>query len=84
MESTPIAPLYASIVEDGRPLDVANVFWSTGFEPNFSWIQLPGFYWEGEPKRTRGAAEGEPGLHFVGLAFLYAQSSAMIHGRRPR
>lgn len=68
------------ILEDGRSLDVANVIWSTGFEPNFSWIQLPGFDCEGEPKHRRGAAEGEPGLHFVGLAFLYAQSSAMIHG----
>jgi putative flavoprotein involved in K+ transport len=29
---------------------------------------------------VRGAAENEAGLYFVGLNFLYAMSSTMIHG----
>jgi putative flavoprotein involved in K+ transport len=72
---------------DGRPvlagdrvLDVANVIWCTGFHPGFSWIDLPIFTAEGEPAHRRGVVAGEPGLYFVGLAFLYAASSAMIHG----
>ena len=28
----------------------------------------------------RGVVASEPGLYFVGLAFLYAASSSMIHG----
>ncbi len=28
----------------------------------------------------RGIAVGEPGLYFVGLTFLFAASSRMIHG----
>src|SRR6185295_17918393 len=68
------------ILEDGRTLDVANIIWATGFEPNFSWIKLPAFDSSGEPKQKRGAAIGQPGLYFVGLAFLYAASSSMIHG----
>jgi putative flavoprotein involved in K+ transport len=28
----------------------------------------------------RGIVAGEPGLYFVGLHFLYAMSSTMIHG----
>jgi putative flavoprotein involved in K+ transport len=68
------------LLEDGRVLDVANIIWSTGFEPNFSWIKLPAFDTSGEPKQRRGVAADEPGLYFVGLAFLYAMSSSMIHG----
>ena len=68
------------ILEDGRTLDVANIIWSTGFEPNFSWINLPAFDISGGPKQKRGAAIGQEGLYFVGLAFLYAASSSMIHG----
>jgi putative flavoprotein involved in K+ transport len=66
---------------DGRVLDgVANVVWCTGFDPGFSWIDLPVFDERGEPRHAAGVVEDEPGLYFVGLHFLYAMSSAMIHG----
>ena len=67
-------------LEDGRVLDVANVIWCTGFEAGSSWIDLPGFDVSGEPVHRRGVVPGEPGLYFVGLHFLYAFSSSMIHG----
>jgi putative flavoprotein involved in K+ transport len=68
------------LLEDGRVLDVANVVWCTGFRPGFSWIDLPVFGPDGEPRHTRGVADGEAGFYFVGLHFLYAFSSTMIHG----
>jgi cell division ATPase FtsA len=34
----------------------------------------------GEPVRERGIVAREAGLYFVGLHFLYAFSSTMIHG----
>ena len=68
------------LLENGRVLDVANVIWSTGFEPGFSWIELPVFDDSGEPRHDRGVVRYEPGLYFVGLHFLYAMSSTMIHG----
>ena len=68
------------VLDDGRTLDVANVVWCTGFHPGFSWIDLPGVATNDEPTHERGVAAGEPGLYFVGLHFLYAMSSAMIHG----
>jgi putative flavoprotein involved in K+ transport len=68
------------LLEDGRTLGVANVIWSTGFEPGFSWIDLPVFDSHGKPIHTRGISAAEPGLCFVGLHFLYAMSSSMIHG----
>jgi putative flavoprotein involved in K+ transport len=67
-------------LEDGRVLDAANVVWCTGFHPGFSWIDLPVFGEDGEPRHERGIVASEPGLYFVGLHFLYALSSTMIHG----
>jgi putative flavoprotein involved in K+ transport len=66
------------VTADGRTLDVANVIWCTGYDPGFSWIDLPVIR-AGEPEHQRGAST-EPGLYFVGLTFLYAASSSMIHG----
>jgi putative flavoprotein involved in K+ transport len=67
-------------LEDGRVLDVANVVWCTGFHPGFSWIDLPVFGPDGDVRHDRGVAADEPGLYFVGLHFLSAMSSEMIHG----
>jgi putative flavoprotein involved in K+ transport len=68
------------VLEDGRVLDVANVVWCTGFQPGFSWIDLPVFDDHGRPRHDRGIADNEPGLYFLGLHFLYSMSSSMIHG----
>jgi putative flavoprotein involved in K+ transport len=68
------------VLADGRALAVANVVWCTGFNPGFSWIDLPVFGPDGEPRHDRGSIPGQPGLFFVGLHFLYAFSSTMIHG----
>jgi putative flavoprotein involved in K+ transport len=68
------------VLEDGRVLDVANVIWCTGFHPGFSWIDLPVFGPTGAPTHERGVVATEPGLYFVGLHFLFALSSTMIHG----
>ena len=68
------------LLEDGRVLDVSSVVWCTGFDAGFSWIDLPVFDADGEPKHEGGIVPGEPGLYFVGLHFLYAFSSEMIHG----
>ena len=69
------------VLEDGRVLDVTNVVWCTGFQPGFSWINLPVLgAGADEPMHERGLVPREPGLFFVGLAFLYSLSSIMIHG----
>ena len=67
------------LLDDQRLLDAANVIWCTGFQPGFSWIDLP-IHGDDEPKHRRGIVDSEPGLYFVGLHFLYAFSSTMIHG----
>jgi putative flavoprotein involved in K+ transport len=67
------------LLEDHSVVDVHNVIWCTGFSPGFSWIDLP-VLGDHEPDHFRGRVEREPGLYFVGLHFLYAFSSSMIHG----
>lgn len=68
------------VLEDGSEPAVSNVIWCTGFHPNFGWIDLPVFDDHGEPRHDRGVVTEAPGLYFVGLHFLYAMSSTMIHG----
>ena len=68
------------VLEDGRALDVANVIWCTGFEPGFSWIDLPIFDDAVNPRHERGVCTTCDGMYFVGLLFLHAFSSTMIHG----
>jgi putative flavoprotein involved in K+ transport len=66
------------VLEDGRVLEVANVVWCTGFQPGFSWIDLPGME-EIDHRHERGVVPDQPGLYFTGLHFLYSLSSSMIH-----
>ncbi|HWP71563.1 MAG TPA: FAD-dependent oxidoreductase [Gemmatimonadaceae bacterium] len=67
------------VLEDGRVLDVSNIIWCTGFETGFSWLDLD-VHGDLEPKHDAGVARDVPGLYFVGLMFLYAGSSTMVHG----
>lgn len=68
------------ITQDGKTLDVKNVIWCTGFDSNQSFIKLPIFDDRGEPIHEAGVVTCQPGMYFVGLPFMYAVSSAMIHG----
>ena len=68
------------LLEDGSVLQVSNIVWCTGFQPGFSWVDLPVLDEEGWPRHQRGVALEESGLYFLGLPFIYGASSAMPHG----
>jgi putative flavoprotein involved in K+ transport len=68
------------LLKSGRTLDVRNVIWCTGYEPGFSWMDLPAFGEDGYPIHEHGIANGIPGLYFVGLHFLYSMTSATVTG----
>ena len=59
-------------LDNGSVLDVANVVWCTGFDPGFSWINLPVFDDGGHVVHKRGVVDAVPGIYFVGLKFLYS------------
>jgi len=61
-------------------MDVSNVTWCTGFQPDFGWIDVPVFGDDGQPFHERGVVSAEPGLYVVGLPFLYALTSSLVGG----
>jgi putative flavoprotein involved in K+ transport len=68
------------LLADDRVLDVANVIWCTGYDPGFSWIDLPIFGEDGRPMHERGVVTHAPGIYFVGLHYLYSMTSATVIG----
>jgi putative flavoprotein involved in K+ transport len=67
------------LLDDGRVLDVRSVVWCTGLDPGFSWIDID-VHGDIEPRHVGGLVPDVPGLYFLGLMFLYAASSVMVHG----
>jgi len=67
-------------VADGRVVDAATVIWSTGFRPDFAWIEPAELDADGWPIQRRGVVESAPGLYFVGLLFQYAFASMLVAG----
>jgi putative flavoprotein involved in K+ transport len=56
------------------------VIWCTGFKPDHSWMALPIFNEEGNPRHHRGVATDLPGLFFVGLRFQHRLRSSLLGG----
>ncbi|MBO0879540.1 MAG: NAD(P)-binding domain-containing protein [Mycobacterium sp.] len=63
----------------GRTLLPATIIWTTGFRPDFSWIDLPILGADGLPRHWRGVTD-VPGLYFVGLPFQYGFTSHFVRG----
>ncbi|MGH8872851.1 MAG: flavin-containing monooxygenase [Acidimicrobiia bacterium] len=68
------------MLEDKGSLAVTNVIWSTGFQSDFSWIEVPVFAGDSLPIHHRGIVEDAPGLYFLGLPFLYGLTSGLVGG----
>ncbi len=68
------------VLDDGTRVQAANVIWCTGYHEDYSWVKLPVFDDRGEPKQTRGVADGVPGMYFIGQEFLFAAASATLPG----
>ena len=54
--------------------------WCTGFSQANDWTDVALPARNGVPVSDRGIVESCPGLHFVGLPFLYSLSSALVGG----
>jgi putative flavoprotein involved in K+ transport len=73
-------------VRDGLPycrtttIDPEIVIWCTGFDPDYSWIQLPVLGVDGYPLHERGVVANAPGLYFLGLRFQHRKTSSLIGG----
>ena len=58
---------------------ITSIIWSTGFRPDWSWIDLPIFDGAGYPTHTRGVTS-MPGVYVLGLPWLYTWGSGRFVG----
>lgn len=59
--------------------NISSIIWTTGFTGNFSYLQLPVFDANGNPKHKNGISEIK-GLFFHGLSWLRTRGSGMVFG----
>ena len=69
-------PLTLDLASEG----VRTVIWSTGYEPDHSWVDLPVFDRKGRLRHDGGVVTGAPGVYRIGLNFLRRRKSSFIHG----
>lgn len=59
--------------------EIKVILWATGFDWDFSWIEVPDFDEWGYPVQERGVTE-HPGLYFLGLHYLHTLKSGLFLG----
>jgi putative flavoprotein involved in K+ transport len=64
---------------DFQQANIGAVIWCTGYQSDFSWIEIPVFDDQGYPKHDRGVTAIE-GLYFLGLPWLYTWGSGRFSG----
>jgi putative flavoprotein involved in K+ transport len=72
-------PEEAVLKLDYEKANIGAVVWSTGYQPDFSWIEIPVFDGKGYPGHDRGVT-GVQGLYFLGLPWLYTWGSGRFSG----
>ena len=83
----PIEPPYIPVWQpenselslDLAAANIQTVIWSTGFQTDFSWIDIPVFNGSGYPSHDRGITS-IPGCYFIGLPWLHTWGSARFSG----
>ncbi len=58
---------------------ISTVLWTTGYAPDYGWLDLPVLGDGGLPRHLRGISE-VPGLSFLGLLWQHTQASANLSG----
>ena len=64
---------------DLRAEGISTVLWTTGYAPDYGWLDLPVLNEMGVPRHVRGISE-VPGLTFLGLLWQRNQASANFVG----
>lgn len=58
---------------------ISTVLWTTGYAPDYGWLELPIKDEFGVPRQVRGVSE-VPGLSFIGMLFQHNNGSANLAG----
>jgi putative flavoprotein involved in K+ transport len=85
--SAPLEPPYQPIwqpldqvpILDYQQANIGAVVWCTGYQSDFSWVEIPVFDGKGYPGHERGVTSVR-GLYFLGLPWLYTWGSGRFSG----
>jgi putative flavoprotein involved in K+ transport len=76
----PYQPIWQPQSDPDYPLEnMTTVIWSTGYQSDFSWVEIPVFDGKGYPGHERGITP-VAGLYFLGLPWLYTWGSGRFSG----
>jgi putative flavoprotein involved in K+ transport len=64
---------------DLRSGEIRTILWTTGFRPDYRWLDVPVLDWNGRLRHDGGAVDS-PGLYALGLPVLRRRKSTFIHG----
>ena len=80
---TPYQPVWQPETEaltlDYEQANIGAIIWSTGYQSDFSWVEIPVFDGRGYPGHDRGVT-GVRGVYFLGLPWLYTWGSGRFSG----
>jgi putative flavoprotein involved in K+ transport len=58
---------------------ITSILWATGFDVDYSWLNVDAFDEQGKPKHERGIS-AEDGIYFLGLPWQSRRASSFIWG----
>jgi putative flavoprotein involved in K+ transport len=73
------APASTRLQIDLNSGEISTVVWATGFQPDYSWLDIPVVDAKGHLRHDGGVLE-VPGLYALGLPVLRRRKSTFIHG----
>ncbi|PNQ90421.1 FAD-dependent oxidoreductase, partial [Pseudomonas gingeri NCPPB 3146 = LMG 5327] len=80
---TAYTPLWVPQIErnelDLTGSGITSIIWCIGFQPDFSWVDVPVFNGRSYPGHHRGVT-AHPGLYFLGLPWLHTWGSGRFSG----
>jgi putative flavoprotein involved in K+ transport len=59
---------------------ISTIFWASGFQPDYSWLDVPVLDRRGRLRHDGGVVTDSPGLYAIGLNLLRRRKSTFIHG----
>ena len=73
----PSSPPLELDLGDGQ---IRTILWATGYQPDYSWLEVPVLDRRGRLPHDGGVVTSAPGLYVLGLPFLRRRRSTFIHG----
>ena len=61
--------------------EIKTIIWTTGFRPDYSWLDVPVLDRKGQIRHDGGVVDS-PGMYLIGMPFLRRRKSSFIDGAR--